>query len=60
MRVKNKRYKKTKRIIGEMGLKTVIVVKGLECVAEFPTKAKHSIHNRYYNSLGHSSTSVVF
>lgn len=39
MRVKNKRYKKTKRVIGEMGLKPVIVVKGLECVAEFPTKA---------------------
>lgn len=33
------RYKTSKRIIGAMGLKTVMIVKNLEYPAEFPLRA---------------------
>lgn len=33
------RYKTSKRIIEVMGLKTVMIVKNLECPVEFPPRA---------------------
>lgn len=33
------RYKTSKRIIGDIGLKTVMIIKNLECLTEFPPRA---------------------
>lgn len=52
--------KTTTKTLGDMGLKTVMMMKDLECLAELSPKAQHLIHERYQDSLGHSCTSVMF